>query len=74
MYKGKGVGRYKVPPIGWAHLYLSANFHNMLSNSIEEGRVYKEGRGRGGSLFYVLNQALGMGNLMPKLTLTPPPK
>ncbi len=32
-------GGGKVSPIGWAHLYLSANFHNMFSMSIGKGKV-----------------------------------
>jgi hypothetical protein len=35
--KAKGMG--KASPIGWVHLYLSANFHKMLVTSIEKGVV-----------------------------------
>jgi hypothetical protein len=46
--KGKewgGVG--KVTPNGWAHLYLSADFHYLFLLSIGKGRVRRTTRGVG---------------------------
>jgi hypothetical protein len=71
-YKEKGVGG-KAFPIGWANMYLPANFHNMLFVSKANGRIQgRRGRGRRGGLIFPVFMRIdikcSMGYPMPELT------
>ncbi len=58
--------------LSWAHLYMSANFCNILPMSIGKGRVYEKRGGKGSEMNLCLRIAIlwSMGNPMPELTLT----
>ncbi len=66
-------GAWKDSPIGWSHLNLVANFHNMFLCQYEN-EEYEEGGGKGWELTLCLGQPLygawALINPMPELTLT----
>jgi hypothetical protein len=69
--KGKGVGREKAFPIGWAHLYQSANFYVFYVNRKRE-RARKRGRKGWWELILCLriDTLRSMGKPMSEVTLT----